>query len=132
MTMRASFFFLILCGAVGAAATPPETVNDLVSRLNPDQKVLWDHASKAFDANQYAERAPASFKPLLGQLPGYAILSKFASEAALNTGDYALALTTLKPLAEKDPNDWQAIPLLARACADGRHRVPRLQHGARG
>ena len=131
MTMRASFFFLILCGAVGAAATPPETVNDLVSRLNPDQKVLWDHASKAFDAKQYAD-ALASFKPLLGQLPGDAIVSKFAGEAAVNTGDYAFALTTLKPLAEKDPNDWQAIPLLARACAESGDTACRDQHGARG
>jgi len=117
MGMRAKFFFLTFCAASGVAIAPPETVKDLVSRLSPDQRALWDHASKAFDVQQYSD-ALAIFKQLLGQLPGDAILSKFASEAALDSGEDTFALAALKPLAEKDPNDWQAISLFARACAE--------------
>ena len=100
----------------GAIIASPESMQELVSRLSPDQRTLWDNASKAFDAQQYADALPG-FKQLLGQLPGDPILSKFASEAALNSGDAVFALNALKPLADKDPNDWQAISLLARGCA---------------
>lgn len=117
MSVRLGVLFFILCAALGAATAPPESVQDLISRLSPDQKALWEQASKAFAAQHYAD-ALATFKQLLGQLPGDAILSKFASEAALNSGEDAFALSALKPLAEKDPNDWQAISLLARACAE--------------
>jgi hypothetical protein len=114
--MRLAVLFFVLCAGFPAAIALPESVQDLISRLSPEQKVLWDQASKAFSAQQYAD-ALVTYKQLLGQLPGDAILSKFASEAALNVGESTFASTTLKPLAAIDPNDWQAISLLARACA---------------
>lgn len=46
------------------------------------------------------------------------VISKFASEAALNSLDSAFALSTLKPIAQADPEDWQAAALLTRASAE--------------
>jgi hypothetical protein len=51
-------------------------------------------------------------------LPGDAVLSKVAGEAALNTGDTNFALSALRPLVAVDANDWQAAALLTRACAE--------------
>jgi hypothetical protein len=98
-------------------ASPREAVGDLVARLSPKQKQQFDDAGKSFSAQHYAD-ALAIFKELLSELPGDAILSKFASEAALNVGDTSFALSTLKPLAQADPEDWQAAGLLTRACAE--------------
>ncbi len=55
---------------------------------------------------------------MLKDLPGDPILSKFSSEAALNTGDATLALETIRPIAQTNPDDWQAASLLTRACAE--------------
>lgn len=100
-------------------ATPSdrETPQVLIAKLNPQQKQQFDEAGKAFNGRQYAD-ALAIYKRLLGELPGDAILSKFASEAALNSGDVAFALSTMKPIAQADPDDGQAAALLTRACAE--------------
>ena len=94
-----------------------ESVQDLVSRLSPEQKQLFEEATGAFKAQRYSE-ALAGFKQMLSQLPGHPVLSKFASEAALNASDTRFALDTLKPVAAADPDDWQATALLTRACAE--------------
>ncbi len=100
-------------------ATPSdrETPQVLIAKLNPQQKQQFDEAGKAFNGRQYVD-ALAIYKRLLGELPGDAMLSKFASEAALNSGDVAFALSTMKPIAQADPDDWQAAALLTRACAE--------------
>ena len=85
--------------------------------MNAQQKQLFEEAESSFNAKQYPE-ALATFKQLLSELPGDAILSKFASEAALNTGDLTFALNAVKPVAQADPDDWQASALLTRACAE--------------
>jgi len=104
-----------------SSANPPvsqrESTQDLVARLNPQQKQRFEDASKSFSAQHYAD-ALAVCKQLLNELEGDAVLSKFASEAALNSGDPGFALTTLKPLAKADPDDWQVVALLTRACAE--------------
>ena len=97
--------------------SPRESVGDLVARLSPQQKQQFGDAGRAFSGQHYAD-ALAIYKQLLNELPGDAILSKFASEAALNVGDSSFALSSLKPLAQADPDDWQAAALLARACAE--------------
>jgi Tetratricopeptide repeat len=107
-----------------ASAPQVETQQDLVNRLNPPQKQQFDDAVKAFSEQRYAD-ALAVFKNLLDQLPGDAVLSKFASEAAVNAGDTSFALKSLKPLAQADPNDWQAAALLTRACAESGDTVCR-------
>src|SRR5690349_16428786 len=94
-----------------------ETVQDLISRLTPEQKQLFDQAMMAFNAQRYPD-ALAFYKQMLTQLRGDPVISKFAAEAALNAGDLSFAMTVLKPLAAADPNDWQAAALLTRACAE--------------
>jgi tetratricopeptide (TPR) repeat protein len=115
--MRILAVLLVAYASLDGAAVRSESVQDLVSRLSPEQKALWDQSSQSLNAQQYAA-ALAAYKQLLEQLPGDAILSKFASEAALNVGDSNFALTTLKPLTAANPDDWQAVSLMARACAE--------------
>jgi hypothetical protein len=100
-----------------APVSQGESTEDLVTRLTPQQKQQFADAGKAFSGQQYAEAFPI-YKQLLSELPGDAVLSKFASEAALNSGDTSFALSALKPLAQADPDDWQAAALLTRACAE--------------
>jgi hypothetical protein len=103
--------------APGAAAQHRETTQDLIARLNPQQKQQFDNAGKAFGEHRYADSL-AIHQLLLKDLPGDPILLKFASEAALSGGDAASAVKMLKPLAQADPDDWQAAALLTRACAE--------------
>lgn len=101
----------------GTPGTPRETTQDLVARLNPQQKQQYDDARKAFAEHRYADSL-AIHRLLLKDFPGDPILLKFASEAALQGGDPAFAASMLKSLAQTDPDDWQAAALLTRACAE--------------
>jgi hypothetical protein len=109
--------------ASGGASAPPgapvklETRDELMAKMNDVQKQKFEEAGKAFGAQKYTD-ALAGFKQLLSELPGDTMLSKFASEAALNGGDTGFALATLKPLAAANPDDWQAAALLTRAYAE--------------
>lgn len=94
-----------------------ETVQDLSDQLTPEQKQLFDQASKQFGAQKYAD-ALTTFKQLLSALPNDAVLAKFASESAINSGDDAFAKATLKPVLTTNPDDWQAEALMTRACAE--------------
>jgi hypothetical protein len=101
-----------------APSTPVrESPQDLVAKLNPQQKKQFEEAGKSSGAKQYAY-ALATYKHLLADLPGDVVLSKFASESAINAGDPTFALNTLKPIAQGDPDDWQATALITRACAE--------------
>jgi hypothetical protein len=108
---------------VGSAQTNPtvpaqrQQAEGPLARLTLQQKQQFDEASKAFGAQRYAD-ALAIFKRLLTELPGNALLSKFACEAALNTDETGFALDTVRPVAQANPDDWQAAALLARACAE--------------
>lgn len=110
-------FSFPLAKAQSTLAPPRESPQVLLNRMNAQQKQLFEEAERSFKAKQYAE-AFATFKQLLSELPGDAILSKFASEAALNTGDLTFALNAVKPVAQADPDDWQASALLTRTCAE--------------
>ena len=96
---------------------PLESPHDLLAKLTPIQKEQFDDAGSAFNRRQFAD-ALALYKLLLKNLPGDSVLSKFAAESALNTGDTSFALDTIKPLAQANPDDWQAVALLTRACAE--------------
>ena len=98
-------------------APAKESAQDLAARFSPEQKQLFAQATGAFQAQRYTD-ALAAFKQLLSQLPGDPVLSKFASEAAINAADTGFALATLRPLAAADPDDWQTAALLTRACAE--------------
>src|SRR2546429_153019 len=117
-------FLSIISPAIAFAQVNPtspvpqrESIQELLNRLTPQQKQQFDNAGKSYKENQFVE-AFAIYKRLLTELSGDAILSKFASEAGLNSGDQSFALTILKPLAQADPDDWQAAAPLTRACAE--------------
>jgi hypothetical protein len=94
-----------------------ETVQDLIAKLSKQQKQQFDNAGKAYSEHRYTDSF-AIHQLLLKDFPGDPILLKFASDDALNNGDAAFALKTLQPLAQADPDDWQAAAMLTRACAE--------------
>jgi hypothetical protein len=103
------------------ASTPASTAaSDPLSQLSADQRQVYDTAARQFSAEHYAD-AFAAFKTLMAEIPAgptHLVISKYASEAALNLGDYSFAKSTLKPIAEADSNDWQAAGMLARLYAE--------------
>jgi hypothetical protein len=103
-----------------------ESPQELIERLTPQQKQRYDEAGNAFTLQDYAA-ALTGYKLLLKELPEDPVISKFASEAALNTGDTGFALQTIKPLAQTTPDDWQAAALLTRACAESGDKTCRDQ-----
>jgi tetratricopeptide (TPR) repeat protein len=118
-----------LCCAIAQAAQI-ESSQDLVARLTPQQKQQFDAASQAFNSQHYAD-ALAGFKALLQELPGDPVLSKFTAESALNSADGKFALDILQPVAQSNPDDWQAAALLARAYAatgDNKARDAAMAH----
>ena len=88
-----------------------------MAKFTPAQKQQFDVAVQAHKAQQYADELTA-LKTLLPQFPNDTVLPKFAAEAALNAGQASFALATIKPVAQADPNDWQATAILVRACAE--------------
>jgi len=100
-----------------AASPHRETTQDLIAKLNPQQKELFDNAGKAYGEHRYADSL-AIHQLLLKDFPGDPILLKFACEDALNNGDAAFAVKALQPIAQADPDDWQAAAMLTRACAE--------------
>lgn len=108
--------------AFAQASSPPatpraESVQDFINRLSAEQKQKFQNAQKSFSEQRYAD-ALALCKQLLGELPGDVVLSKLASEPALNSGDTSFALNVVKPVAQADPDDWQAAELFTRECAE--------------
>jgi hypothetical protein len=116
--------FPLLFQSAAIAQTPPvsdsphrETTQDLIAKLNQQQKLQFDNAEKAFSEHRYSDSL-GLYQLLLKDFPDDPILIKFASDAALNNGDAAFALKAIKPLAQADPDDWQAAAMLTRACAE--------------
>ncbi len=100
--------------------TDSAAAGDPLSQLSSDQRQVYDAAARQFSAERYAD-AFAAFKTLLAQLPPgptHLVVSRYASEAALNVGEYSFAKSTLVPVAEADTNDWQAAAMLARLYAE--------------
>jgi|ERR1700678_195486 hypothetical protein len=98
------------------AAVPRESIQEFVEKLTPPQKQQFDDASKAYREQRYADSL-AIYREMLKDIPGDAVLLKFASQSAVNSGDNSYALSVLKPIAQADPDDWQAAAMLTRACA---------------
>lgn len=71
-------------GIAQTAVPPPriESPHELASRLTPEQNQRFQDALQSFGDQRYAE-ALIVFKDLLKQLPGDAVCSKFAAEAAV-------------------------------------------------
>jgi hypothetical protein len=105
-------------------ATHIESASELIARLTPEQKQQYDEAVQDFNGQNYAD-ALVHYKVLLKDLANDPILLKFSSESALNTGDTAYALNNLKPVAQANPDDWQAAGLLTRAYAESGDKANR-------
>ena len=93
-----------------------ETADELVSRLTPTQAQIFDAARQAAAAGRYPE-AFARFQTLLADLPGDRSLTKFAADAALNADNVGFVVNSLTPIVKEDPDDWQSVAMLTRACA---------------
>ena len=131
VALRAVALLLLPAGGLAQSNSAPpansrESTQDMVAKLNPQQKQQFDDSIKAYREQRYGD-AFAIQKQLLKELAGDPILSKFASEAALHTGDTAFALSTLRPIAQADPDDWQAASMLTRACAESGDKACRDQ-----
>ena len=91
-----------------------------LGQLKPEQREQYDGGGRLFAAGKFAESL-IIFRPLLKGLPqgspAQAVVAEFASEAAINTGDFDFAVRTLTPIEAANANDWQAAGLLARAYA---------------
>lgn len=114
--------------APSANQTPPAAPG-VIGNLTPGEKAQFDSAGKDFAAEKYPP-ALAIYKSLLAAHPADPTLSKFAAESAINTGDLSYALGLLQPIEQSNPNDWQAVALLARARAesgDKTHRDAEMQ-----
>jgi tetratricopeptide (TPR) repeat protein len=114
---------LLAVPAAKEQAAPPtnggarESAADFSAKLNPDQKQVFLEAGNAYREKRYSD-ALALQNKLLKDFPDDPILLKFASEAAIQSGDAKFAASALKPIAQSDPDDWQAAALLVRACAE--------------
>ena len=99
------------------SATHRESTQDFIARLNPQQKQQFDDALAAYKAQRPFDAA-LIFKSLLNDFPGDPILLKFASQNLIHAGAPGIAVDLLKPLAQADPDDWQAASLLTHGCAE--------------
>ena len=87
-----------------------------VAQMNPDQKVRFDTAAKAFGAGDYAAALPP-LRQLVEELPADSFLAKYAAEAAINVGEYSYTAQLVSSVLSSNPNDWQAHTLRARLAA---------------
>ncbi len=104
-----SLLLLALTLAASAQTTP-------ASQPPSPNQAQFREAVQAFQAKHF-DLALADFKQLIAADPANHVYKKFAAESALNLGDAAFVFTTLLPLEQSDPSDWQARALLARAYA---------------
>jgi hypothetical protein len=112
----------ILLAPVHAQAPAPlqqsdtlETQQDFYARLTASQQQVFDSAIAALKQKRYGD-ALIIEKKLLAEIPGDPVLTEYASEEALNSGDPAFAVTALQPIVKTAARDWRAVLLLVRAC----------------
>ncbi len=82
------------------------------STLTPEQRALFDEAGKEFNSGQFADALP-KLRQLHDQVPANNTITKFTAEAAVNTGDFALASSLLGSILASDPDDPQALGIQA-------------------
>lgn len=114
-----------------STSNPPVQQSAIASSsLTSDEKIQADVAQRDFATGKYGD-ALAIYKSLVAAHPTELVLSKFAAEAAINTGNRDYALGLLKTIESNDPNDWQAAALLARAYAESGDKQNRTAEMAR-
>lgn len=110
--MRRVWLALLLCGSVlGAAQQHASPV------LTAEQQALFDAARKDFNEH-HPELALEKMKQLHAMVPENAMIADGTAETAVVLGEYAYALSLLKPWTAAHPDDWFAQEWLARAYAE--------------
>ncbi|CAN5399393.1 hypothetical protein BH10ACI4_BH10ACI4_12340 [soil metagenome] len=99
-----------------ATRVPMETQAEALGRMSADQATRFQGAVKLFSSGDFAG-ALVPLRQLLTELPGEPIVSKYAAEAALNTGDSAYALGLVSAVLHSNEEDWQAHTLRVRLAA---------------
>lgn len=135
MQLASGFLLAVVCVSAslaqpGAGSKSRESVADFVAKLNAEQKQKFEQAGRAFQESRFAD-ALGLHRELQRDFPGDPILIKFISEDALNSDQADVVLAQLKPVAAADAEDWQAVALLVRACAqtgDGGCRDAQMAH----
>jgi len=94
-----------------------ETIADLLDKMNEDQRTRFNQGRTAYTEKRYSD-AMVIHQALLKDFPGDPVLLKFCSQSAIQNNDPGFAVKTLKPIAESDPQDWQAAAMLMRGCAE--------------
>jgi hypothetical protein len=100
--------------------TPQSEVPNSVP-LTLEQRYRYQEANTYFIARNYTAALESARKLLADLKQGtveYAFIARFASDAAINGGNYDFALATLKPMESADPGDWRAAGMLARVYAE--------------
>jgi hypothetical protein len=95
-----------------SAPAPVAQVPAWLASLTPEQRALFDEANKGFNTNDFAAALP-KLKQLHEQVPKNDVITKFEAEAAVNTGDYALAASLLDGILAGTPDDPQALGIQA-------------------
>ncbi len=83
-----------------------------LASLTPEQKTLFDDANKSFSAGDFAGALP-KLRRLHEQVPENDVVAKFTAEAAINTGESALAASLLDPVLRANPDDPQGLGIEA-------------------
>jgi hypothetical protein len=94
-----------------------ETIADLLNKMNESQRTKFNDGRTAYAQKRYSD-AIAKNQELLKDFPGDPVLLKLCSQSALQNGDPGFALKTLKPIVDSNGQDWQAVAMLVRACAE--------------
>lgn len=83
-----------------------------LSSLTPPQRVLFEDARKSFAVQNYKSALP-KLRQIHGEAPQNVVITKFTAEAAVNTGEFALASTLLEPVLQANADDPEALGIQA-------------------
>ncbi len=106
----------VLCLAVSVCACAAQTSASGAQNVSPEQQAALSAAQKDFAAQHWAD-ALARLNALHAAAPKNVLVTKFDAEAALNAGQPAEAVRLLLPVVTAQPDDAQALAILAHAHA---------------
>jgi hypothetical protein len=90
----------------------PSPAPTAITSLTPEQKAILDDAQKRFGVSDFAGALP-ELRGLHEQVPQNDIVTKFAAEAAVNTGENEVASSLLETILRDNPDDAQALGIQA-------------------
>lgn len=101
--------------------TTGQSQSDPLAELSSENRSLFEELRTAAQQNDDATTLETGKKLIPALTPGTGLcdfVTGLAAGAAVEMGDTAYALTLLKPLTERHPDDWRSAALLARAYAE--------------